>query len=92
MKGMLKRIMVYSMVGLMQVGLFATASAAPRVEEAPFFQDCCGDSFCLEECAQGVTSDCRKNHQQQPMPQDNNARQNLNTAYPQDQSQNTCNK
>ncbi|MDF2479603.1 MAG: hypothetical protein K0S24_5086 [Sphingobacterium sp.] len=91
MKGMLKRIMVFSMLGLMQVGLFATASAAPRVEEPPFFEDCCGDPVCLEECTQGVTPECRKNHHQQPMQKENNDKQNLNRELPQDQSQNTCN-
>ena len=63
MKGMLKKLMIYSMLGLMQVGLFATvASAAPRVEEPPAVEECCGDPACMKKCANGVTPECREKH------------------------------
>lgn len=36
MKSIAKKVMIYSMLGLMQVGLFATvASASPKIEEPP---------------------------------------------------------
>ncbi len=90
MKSILKRITVFSLLGLMQLGLFATAAAAPRVEEPPFFENCCGDPVCLEECAQGVTPECRENHRQQPREQENNDKQHLNREFQQGQSQSTC--
>lgn len=90
MKGTLKRIMVYSILGLMQLGIFATAAAAPRVEEPPYSENCCGDPICLEQCAQGVTPECKQNHHKQPVPQENNDKQKA--GLPQKQSQNTCNK
>ena len=63
MKGMLKKLVIYSALGLMQVGLFATVvSAAPRVEEPPAVEECCGDPACMKKCANGVTPECREKH------------------------------
>lgn len=71
MKGTLKKLIVFSMLGLMQVGLFATASAAPRVEEPPAVEECCGDPSCLQECANGVTLECKTKHQhKKPIPKE----------------------
>ncbi len=96
MKGTLKKLVVYSILGLMQVGLFATASAAPRVEEPPKVEECCGDPACLQECAKGVTFECKTKHQhKKPMPQEESQQKNdkniLNDFLPDDFTQSTCN-
>lgn len=96
MKGTLKKLVVYSILGLMQVGLFATASAAPRVEEPPKVEECCGDPACLQECTKGVTHECKTKHQHKKpipkeVPQEENTPNILNEFLPGDYTQSTCN-
>ena len=95
MKGMLKKFMVYTMVGLMQAGLFATVvSANPKVEEPPMSDECCGDPICMADCIKGVTPECKQNHHKKTLPKENNDRQNNNRQNDnrifQDQSNSTC--
>ena len=92
MKGTLKKFMVYSMLGLMQVGLFAAvASASPRVEEPPVVEECCGDSVCMDECVNGVTPECKKKHHQ-AVPQEENDDNIINEFFQGEYNQSTCNK
>ncbi|TWH52128.1 hypothetical protein [Sporomusa sp. KB1] len=92
MKGTLKKLMVYSMLGLMQVGLFAAvASASPRVEEPPVVEECCGDSVCMQECAKGVTPECKEKHHQ-AVYQEENDDNSINRFFQGEYNQSTCNK
>ncbi|WP_371371426.1 hypothetical protein [Sporomusa aerivorans] len=98
MKGMLKKLVIYSALGLMQVGLFATVvSAAPRVEEPPVVEECCGDPVCMKECANGVTPECREKNQHkktisQAVPEEENGDNIINSLFQGEFSQSTCNQ
>ncbi|WP_094602624.1 hypothetical protein SPSIL_055800 [Sporomusa silvacetica DSM 10669] len=98
MKGILKKLMVYSMLGLMQVGLFAAvASASPRVEETPVVEECCGDPVCMKECVNGVTPECKEKHHHkktisQAVPQEENDDNIINEFFQGEYNQSTCNK
>ena len=96
MKGTLKKLVVYSMLGLMQVGLFATASASPRVEEPSVVEECCGDSVCLQNCTNGVTYECKTKYQSKTMPtdvfQEGIFKNILNKFLQGGYTQSTCNK
>lgn len=97
MKGMLKKFMIYAALGLMQAGLFATvASAAPQVEESPAIEECYGDPACMNECANGVTTECKKLHHKNPtlqvIPQIETDDNILDGFFQGDQIQTTCNK
>jgi hypothetical protein len=67
MKDISKKIMVYSMVGLMQFGLFSNVtSASPEVEELSFWEQC---------------TEVLKTNYRQILPQSTNDNQILHKQY-----------
>ena len=81
----------------MQAGLFAAvASAAPQVEEPPAIEECYGDSACMNDCASGVTPECKKKHHKKPasqaIPQIETGDNLFDEFFQGDQIQTTCNK
>ena len=68
MKSVKKKIMVYSVLGLMQVGLLSgVASASPRNAAGPsdlfsyltYLVQCCEDAFCQNQCSD-LQTDCEQ--------------------------------
>ena len=68
MKGVKKKIAVYSLLGLMQVGLLiGVASASPKYADEPseplsyfeYLVQCCEDTFCQKQCSDTQT-DCKQ--------------------------------
>ncbi|WP_371364817.1 hypothetical protein SRRS_53710 [Sporomusa rhizae] len=67
MKDVKKKIMVFSMLGLMQAGLFTgVASASPRYATASdpssffsYLMQCCEDIFCQKQCSD-LQTDCEQ--------------------------------
>ena len=58
-KNVSKKFMVYSMLGLMQFGLFTNvASASPNTEGLSFWEQCYKNLFRVEQSTEEVNTNC----------------------------------